>query len=288
MEGRGMCTVIVAAHNEERVIGRCLDALLGGADAGEFEVIVAANGCTDRTADVARRDGVTVLDLPRLGKAEALNAAERVATRFPRVYIDADVRLDTDAVRALRDAVRPDGPLAAAGSRSLDVRRRPLLVRAYYAVNRHMPAYEDALFGRGTIALSETGRRRFDVFPDLLADDLFLDSLFSAAEKTEVGDATAVIATPWTTRDLVRRLVRVRRANDQFRIWAVDHRLPTVRPSRRWSWLREVVVPRFWLAPAGVVYAAITVVSQLRASQTAQDRSWGRDESSRNGSRVSI
>jgi hypothetical protein len=52
----------------------------------------------------------------------------------------------------------------------------------------------------------------------------------------------------------------------------------TVRAARRSSWLRDVVLPRPWLAPAGVFYAAITLIAERR-SRTTTD--WGRDDSSR-------
>src|SRR3954470_11754775 len=50
-------SVVVPAHDEEQVITRCLRALTGGTAAEEVEVIVVCNGCSDRTADVARRFG---------------------------------------------------------------------------------------------------------------------------------------------------------------------------------------------------------------------------------------
>ena len=50
-------SVVIAAHNEEDVLGRCLDALLRGSRPTELEIVVVCNGCTDRTADVARGYG---------------------------------------------------------------------------------------------------------------------------------------------------------------------------------------------------------------------------------------
>ena len=61
------------------------------------------------------------------------------------------------------------------------------------------------------IALSEQGRARFADFPELIADDLFLDSLFTDAEKSQVPEVEVVVQAPFGVRDLVRRLVRVRR-----------------------------------------------------------------------------
>ncbi len=285
-----MCTVVIAAHNEGPVIGACLDALLLDADVGEFEVVVAANGCTDDTALAAARDGVTVIELAEAGKAAALNAAEQVASRYPRIYLDADVRLSTRSVRALRDAVSAlpgEAPraLAAMARRDLQLRGRPMTIRAYFAINRHHPAYTGSLFGRGAVALSAEGRARFGPFPLMQADDLFLDSLFSPAEKAEVPQAVSTVATPWRTRDLVRRLERVRRANRQLREAVRAGAGPApgafIGRSDRWAWLREVVVPRPWLAPAAVVYLGVTLVAEMRAARQPDLLGWGHDQSTR-------
>src|SRR3954465_1707083 len=55
-----MISIVVPAHDEEQVITRCLRALTEGTTADEVEVIVVCNGCSDRTADVARRFGGAV------------------------------------------------------------------------------------------------------------------------------------------------------------------------------------------------------------------------------------
>jgi glycosyltransferase involved in cell wall biosynthesis len=266
---------VIAAHNEEAVIGRCLDALLAGRT-GEFDVTVVANGCTDNTAEVAARAGVRVLTVPAAGKPGALNAGDRVAVGFPRVYLDADVVLSPGALAALARALPDSGSvLAVVPRRSLDLTGRPLLVRAFYAINARLPAYRHGLFGRGAIALSAAGRARFDAFPEQNADDLFLDSLFTDGEKDEVGDVTSRVATPLRTRDLVRRLARVRAGNSTMRTTA-----PGVRRSARSSWLRDVVLPRPWLAPAAACYVAITLVAAAQTRRQTQ-AGWGTDTSTR-------
>lgn len=79
-----MTSIVIAAHNEAAVVGRCLDALLAEAEPGEFDITVVANGCTDATAKVASaRPGVRVLDLPSPGKVAALNAGDTVAVGYP-------------------------------------------------------------------------------------------------------------------------------------------------------------------------------------------------------------
>src|SRR5438105_4681173 len=47
-------SVVVPAHDEAAVIGRCLRALTEGSDPGEVEVVVVCNGCRDDTAASAR------------------------------------------------------------------------------------------------------------------------------------------------------------------------------------------------------------------------------------------
>jgi glycosyltransferase involved in cell wall biosynthesis len=277
-----MVSVVIAAHNEAAVIGRCLDALLSDGT-NDLDVTVVANGCTDDTAAVARSRGVRVIDLPQPGKAAALNAGDAAAVGFPRLYLDADIPLSGAAVRRLAAALErpsgpleaPSGPLAVMPCRRLDLSGRPLLVRAYYAIHGRLPVFRNALFGRGAIMLSAAGRARFGQFPDVIADDLFLDSLFAPAEKQEVPQVESVVATPLRTRDLVRRLTRVRAGNAALRAG------PGVRPASRLSWLRDVVLPRPWLAPAAVCYVAITVTAALLARRRSSATTWGRDESSR-------
>ena len=121
-----MTSIVIAAHNEAAVIGRCLDTILRDAAPGEFDITVVANGCADDTARVAAaRPGVRVLDLAAAGKTAALNAGDAAAHGFPRLYLDADVVVSAADVRALvaalRRGPRGEGPLAVmpgAGSTS--------------------------------------------------------------------------------------------------------------------------------------------------------------------------
>ncbi|MFR9780515.1 glycosyltransferase [Micromonospora sp. MS34] len=278
-----MTSIVVAAHNECAVIGRCLDALLAEATPGEFDVTVVANGCTDGTAAIAAaRPGVRVIELAEAGKPAALDAGDEAARGFPRIYLDADVVLSTQGVRAIAAAL--DGPhLAATVRRELDLTGRPMLVRAYFGIHRHLPVFRDGLFGRGVVGLAEAGRRRFARFPALVADDLFLDSLFGAAEKCQVDTVSSRVATPRRTRDLVRRLSRVRGGNSAMRAAADQGQVgATVRPPARLSWLRDVVLPRPWLAPAAICYVAITVLAALSARRDRTGAAgWARDDSSR-------
>jgi glucosyl-3-phosphoglycerate synthase len=89
-------TILVAARDEEAAIGRMVDALRRSFPDGE--VIVADDGSRDRTADLAEAAGAIVLRLPRLGKGQALSAAERAAPPGRLVLCDADLEGDLAAL----------------------------------------------------------------------------------------------------------------------------------------------------------------------------------------------
>jgi len=279
-----MVSVIIAAHNEEAVLGACLDAVLGSTRIRPLEVIVTANGCTDHTAEIAISHSVVVIDRPEPGKAAALNAADAVASSGPRVYLDADIIPPNGAIDSLVAALTDTpGALVAVPARRVGTRGRSWPVRAYYRINERLPAFRSGLFGRGLIAVSEEGRARFATFPEMVADDLFLDSQFSDVEKKEVDEVEVVVEAPFTSRDLVKRLERVRRGNAEMRAAADRSDIETsVRPSDRWAWLRDVVLHDPARIPDAVPYVTITLVAALRSRRAARSTdSWGRDESTR-------
>ena len=137
--------------------------------------------------------------------------------------------------------------------------------------------------------VSEAGRAEFQQFPDETADDLFLDALFAPHASVVVDTVSNVIEAPFTTRDLLRRLIRVRRGNRRLRLAQLPRAAGTqpvqVRAADRWSWLRDVVLIRPWWAPAGMVYAALTICAAWQARRPIDEATWGRDESTRRPSK---
>jgi cellulose synthase/poly-beta-1,6-N-acetylglucosamine synthase-like glycosyltransferase len=106
-------TLIIAAYNEEAVIGERLEnALALDYPPERLQILVAADGCSDRTEAIARRyadRGVDVLSLPRQGKIRALNEAATRATGEILVFSDANIMCHPRALRALvRNFADPD------------------------------------------------------------------------------------------------------------------------------------------------------------------------------------
>jgi len=93
-----MISVIIPAHNEERYLDRTLKAL-ARQTYPKYEVIVVANGCNDRTEEVAahRCDRLIALSQKSLGVARNLGA--RLAKGDLLLFLDADTTLEPMALK---------------------------------------------------------------------------------------------------------------------------------------------------------------------------------------------
>jgi hypothetical protein len=274
-------TVIIPAHNEGRVIGRLLGQLVPAATRGELDVIVVANGCTDDTAEVAASFGVRVLSIPVASKHAALLAADRAAAGVPRVYVDADVELRAQDVRALAAALRQPGVLAAAPERVLQLAGSPWPVRWYYDVWTQLPEVRRGLFGRGVIALGKPGQERLTSLPPLLADDLAASLSFAPHERSIVPGARVILHMPRTFADLLRR--RVRAAEGVAQIERAEQ-APGSTARTRIPDLLAIVRREPLMAPQVALFLLVAVLARIRASRTiarGDYSTWLRDESSR-------
>lgn len=113
--------VVVPAFNEERSVGQLVEALRRVLPVAE--VVVVDDGCSDGTAEVARRSGATVVSLPvNLGIGGAVQAGFRYAVRegfSVAVQVDGDGQHDPGEVPRLLRAVVSGGADVAIGSRWL-------------------------------------------------------------------------------------------------------------------------------------------------------------------------
>jgi glycosyltransferase involved in cell wall biosynthesis len=92
-----MISVIIPAHDEERYVGPIIAGLRA---ATPFEVLVVANACSDRTAEIARAHGARVLSTPVRGVSHARNLGARASGGEVLVFLDADTALALDAIAA--------------------------------------------------------------------------------------------------------------------------------------------------------------------------------------------
>jgi glycosyltransferase involved in cell wall biosynthesis len=274
-------SVVIPAHNEESLIGKTLRTLLADADADEFEVIVVCNSCTDATAAVAREHaGVTVIERFEASKVAALNAGDAVATTFPRIYLDADIALDTASLRSVVAVLRAGAP-AAAPAPIVDTSQCGIASRAYFAIWSRTGYATANTLGSGVYGMSEKGRARFTEFPDLISDDGFVYSQFTQSERVNPPGATFTIQAPRTISALVKRRIRIVAGNRQLES---DAGRQVSAPGPTW---RDVVRSERRLVPAAAVYATVNAVAALAARRRARQGTagaWHQDRSIRGGS----
>jgi cellulose synthase/poly-beta-1,6-N-acetylglucosamine synthase-like glycosyltransferase len=96
-------TLVIPAYDEEEVIeGKLANARALDYPADRLEIVVASDGSSDGTAQIARTAGADrVLELPRGGKVAALNQAVRGANGTILAFSDANSYWSPDALRRL-------------------------------------------------------------------------------------------------------------------------------------------------------------------------------------------
>ena len=204
------------------------------------------------TVSVARRYGVEVIDRPESGKPAA-HERRRQDRRRKRPHLPGcrhHRSAGWDPSRPGHGWMRIRHRSPSCPRRRVNTHGRAWPVRGYFAINERLPVYRDGLFGRGMITLSPSGRARFGEFPAMIADDLFVDSQFTAAEKAEANEVDVVVDAPYTTRDLMNRLVRVRRGNAEMRAAAATGTIAPRRATIRSVGLaaRRRAAPALWSA----------------------------------------
>jgi glycosyltransferase involved in cell wall biosynthesis len=270
-------SVIIPAHNEAQVIGRCLTGLLDGAQRDSLEIVVVCNGCHDGTSAIARSFGpsVQVLELAAASKSAALNAGDLIARHYPRFYVDADVVVTGRDLNKVADWLLDGRALAATTGLHIHSAHSSWLVRRYYRFWQSLPQIANDLCGRGVYGASEVGRRSFDRFPDAIADDMFFRSRFPRHSRSIVPGTSATVFAPRTFRGLLRRRVRVLAGNaqlsDRGHLAEGESGLRALTAAMRQTTVLDAAV-----------YVAVGCVSRLAVAWEARgDRSirWGADDS---------
>lgn len=274
-----MFTVIIPAHDEADWIGATLAALLEqDATAPErLRTIVVANGCSDATANVARRYTeqferrnweLCVLETPVPGKTGALNLAEADAGQGIRVYLDADVTCGPALLGALQRALAVGAPRYASGIFTI-ARPDSAISRHYARLWLKLPFMADGVPGCGLFAVNEAGRARWGDFPDIIADDIFVRLTFAPRERVRVEAPFA-----WRLPEGFAALVRVRRRWDSG-VRQILERFPALAVNEDKRPLRPGDHLRLFLAQpvSYVVYVSVALASRTARYDRA---SWAR------------
>jgi glycosyltransferase involved in cell wall biosynthesis len=178
--------VVMITRNEEGAIGKVVDDILASAPGAE---VVVVDGSSDRTPEIARQHGATVVPEPGGGPAPALVAALRASDRPIIVTIDADDTYPATLIPALVELVR--GGFDIAGTNRLGFGRPPAMPLSNYVAN----------VGFNVLASARSSRRLRDVHTGMRA---YRREVIEAFDWDVEGLALPVDLLLWPARDRLR------------------------------------------------------------------------------------
>ena len=284
-----MFTLIIPAHNEEAVIERCLKTALAAApDTSSFDIIVAANGCTDATVEKARKavPEALVLDLDEGSKTAAINAANSAAKAYPHIILDADVECDYRSLVAIADALREPGVMVAAPAIKLDLGEGNPFIKAYYRAWMKQPFAKAGKGGAGCYGLSEAAIAEIGQFPKIIGDDIWIHTRFREEQRRFVtadgdgGPVSTIVRPPRTAWGQVRVEVRRMFGNQEVRQEHPSPHLQTVEHGDGVKALLKSGASPFEMLAFVFVKVMVRIEMRRAALRHSQNR-WVRDDSSR-------
>jgi hypothetical protein len=228
--------------------------------------------------------GVRVIETDVASKVHALNLGDQAAGGFPRFYVDADVVLPLEAVRRMAARLQEQRVLAVAPRFRMELGGCSWAVRAFYDINGRLPSSGEGIGGSGVYGLSEAGRRRFERFPELTADDGFIRLQFTPAERETLHECHSSVHAPKTLRELITIKTRSHYGTMQLR-----QHMPELWRNvggRNGPALGRLALRCPWLWPKLAVYGVVKSAARFRARRQFKNASliaWERDESSRRG-----
>lgn len=267
-------TALVPAYNERGYVGRCIDSFLeADYPAGKLDVVVVDDGSTDGTfAEAKRRAGetVTVLRKDNGGKHSALNYALEGATSELVVTVDADSRIDEDALKQLVRSYRARPNTSAVAGNVKVANRDSRLTRVQaleYIVSINM--YRRALDHLGLVKVVPGCLGLFDrsviedvggYSGDTVTEDFDLTMALHKAGGRVHYSGTALVRTeaPETLTDFYRQRVRWLRGSVQT---VRKHRDVLVSPE--FGVLHGVLAPLFVLSIAVVPAFGVVILGAI-------------------------
>lgn len=281
-----MGAIVIPAHNEQTVIARCLNAITADMKPGEFEIIVSCNGCNDQTAEIARQfAGVKVIESELGNKANALNLADEQTDVYPRIYVDADITLSTQALRKTCKALSAtDEPRVAAPRLNIVLESTRYLVKCYYKIWELLPYCQRNMVGSGVYGLNQAGHEQIEQFPNLLAEDEYIRLNFNEDERIVIEDEVFNVYPPQSFRSLIKLRSRWNRGALE-----VAQKYPELvkREEREYGGLMRSILskPNLWFAL--MIYCIVWLGGKLRTKWESRNSEsfteWTRDDSARTG-----
>jgi len=263
-------SLCLPVHNGADAVVESLEHLSRLDYAGILHVFCVANGCSDDTAERARRLvplfkdrgwELSVLELEKAGKSASLRLGEAAAPDGLFGAIDVNIRPALDSLHHMVGALS-SGELSVVSAQQRYVESGSAVVR------RFARAYRCAPFARssdvkGTFLLfADRHRGAVKQMPNLGADDRYFALTARRTERASIRAAAVDYYFPATLGSLVRQQIRWKR-NNQVADAAVQASDAPGHEGNRWPYF-EPMPPLSSVAVYGAVTVVATVVARLR------------------------
>ena len=261
------CGIVVPVRNEAEMLPQTVPALLAATAGDDVRIVWVCNGCQDDSAAVIRSlvgPESDVIEIGPPGKTGALQAGDDfLGDMFPRLYLDADTWLRPgDLARLFAPLMAGQADLTAA-SHAFDLSRASRLSGQMSICWLALPFATEAAF-LGAVAISQAGRAQWDIWPDVIADDMFMTAHVPSARKKIVLNAIATTRPPKRFQDWVA--IRARWIRGERELLRMGFSLPEVEGQRA-ALVTRLLDPRTCVGAAAFILARIVAGRRARRSR---------------------
>jgi glycosyltransferase involved in cell wall biosynthesis len=187
----------IMAHNEEKVIEKCIESLLSQDLGGEYEleIEVVANACTDRTCEIVLRkcqdvNNLRLIEVKEKGKSHAIRVFKNCVKEWNEnqrngdkridklLFMDADVRLVAkDAVYLMGRVLDSRSDLSAIlpfGIPDAGVKMSAFISRLYAAKTNLALAVKGTAFSGQCYMIRNEVAQRIEIPDYIMLDDFYI------------------------------------------------------------------------------------------------------------------
>ena len=135
-------SVVVPAHNEEQYIGKCLRAIRTAeeqAEMGSVQIIVVANRCTDKTAEIAEKYDAEVVENQDKCIASIRNAGAQSASGEILVTVDADTYIAPETFKEIRSLLDSGKYIGGGAVPTFERASLGIAVSSFYVLLQMLP-----------------------------------------------------------------------------------------------------------------------------------------------------
>jgi hypothetical protein len=247
-------SVVIPVRNDAGNLARCIEALQDQPASGSLEIIVADNGSTDNSREVAQSLGATVLRIPDVPVSALRNTGLRLARAPLIAFIDADNVVSAGWLAAVFPHF-DNGRVAAVGRDYSSPANGTWVQRVYDGFRRHSLVVEEVRWlASGNIVVRRSAAVAIEGFDETLetSEDFDFckrlrlngDRIFSdpKLESVHAGD-------PCTLADLFKS--ELWRGRDTLRV--------ALRGVSSWSELPSVLFPLVTLTSIAVAVLGVAL-----------------------------